>query len=282
MTDQWTERRPGFLEVDTVAHCGMSTAGQFVYTLNAVDLGSGWTEARAVWGKGERGILKAFQSIEEALPFPVRGFDSDNGTEFLNYHLNKYLRGRRRQIKQTRSREYKKNDNAHIEQKNWSHIRQTFGYDRFDNPDVVDLMNEVYSNEYSVFRNVFLPSVKLIAKERIGSKITKRYDAPQTPAQRLLAIRSIPEQSKVRLRAIFDSMNPFLLSDTIHQKVHAVLAIASLRPNHSIITLEQEPSVPKKNGKKTLTETTTKKRIANTQAGRSPANKTTRNKYKGK
>ena len=282
MTDQWTERRPGFLEVDTVGHCGASTAGQYVFTLNAVDLGSGWTEARAVWGKGERGVVKAFQGIEEALPFPVRGFDSDNGSEFLNYHLNTYLRGRRRQIKQTRSREYKKNDNAHVEQKNWSHIRQTFGYDRFDNPDAVELMNDVYANEYSLFRNFFLPSVKLIAKERIGSKIIKRYDAPQTPAQRLLAMRSIPEQTKARLRIIFENANPFILSDTVHRKVHAVLAIASLRPTHSIIALKQLPRVSNKSGSNTRNEPLPKNRIAITQAGTSTANKTTRNKYKGK
>ena len=281
-TDQWNERRPGFLEVDTVAHCGMSTAGQYVISLNGVDLASEWTEARAAWGKGERGVLQAFQSMEEALPFPLRGFDSDNGSEFLNHHMHTYLRGRKRQVQQTRSREYQKNDNAHIEQKNWTHIRQTFGYQRFDNPDVVELMNDVYANEYSLLRNLFLPSVKLIAKERIGSKTIKRHDAPQTPCQRLLSMRSIPEQTKQRLRELHKTLNPFMLSDTVHKKVHAILAKVSLHLMQSNVTHERGRLVSNKKGKDTLNASVPTKRTANQQAGRLPAAKTTKNNYKGK
>jgi len=281
-TEQWKERRPGFLEIDTVGHCGMSTAGQYVVSVNAVDLASGWTEARAVWGKGERGVLQAFQSMEKALPFPLRGFDSDNGSEFLNHHMHAYLRGRRRRVQQTRSREYKKNDNAHIEQKNWTHIRQTFGYQRFDNPDVVELMNGVYANEYSLLRNLFLPSVKLIAKERIGSKIIKRYDVPQSPSQRVLAMRSIPEQTKQRLTDLRQSLNPFLLSDTIHQKVHAVLAKVSLRLIQSTATNEHQRVVSNNSGKQTLNASQPTNRTASRQAGGHPAAKTTKQHYKGK
>jgi len=111
-TDQWQEKRPGFLEIDTVAHCGTSVAGMFVYSLNTVDIGSGWVEPRAVWGKGELNVLEAFRGIEQALPFRLRGVDADNGGEFINHHLEKYLRGRKRSVEFTRSREYKKNDPA--------------------------------------------------------------------------------------------------------------------------------------------------------------------------
>ncbi len=227
-TDQWREKRPGFLEVDTVAHCGTSTAGMFVYTLNTVDIGSGWVEPRAVWGKGEIGVLKAFQSIEGVLPFPLRGFDSDNGGEFINHHIEKYLRGRKRSVEYTRCREYNKNDNAHIEQKNWTHVRQLFGYERFDNPAVLHLMNDLYTQEYSLLMNFFLPSVKLQAKERIGSKLIKRHDRPQTPCERLLKSRSIPEQTKSRLRKMQASLNPFLLRQAVQHKAKTILCHCSL------------------------------------------------------
>jgi hypothetical protein len=228
-TEQWKEHRPGFLEVDTVAHCGTSSAGMFVFSLNTVDIASGWVEARAVWGKGERGVLEAFTGIEEALPFPLRGFDSDNGSEFINHHIDKYLRVRKRRVKQTRSREYKKNDNAHIEQKNWTHVRQIFGYERFDNPQVIDPMNDLYANEFSLLMNFFIPSVRLRKKERLGSKIIKRHDLPKTPCDRLLKSRSIPEQTKLRLRNLRLSLNPFVLHFTMQEKIKTILAKCSLR-----------------------------------------------------
>ena len=136
-TNQWQETRPGFFEADTVAHCGNSTAGQFVYTVNCVDIASGWTEQRAVWGKGERGVMAAIENIENTIPFALKGFDCDNGSEFRNWHLVGYLTDRKKPVTFTRARAYHKNDNAHIENKNWTHIRQYLGYQRFeqDSPD---------------------------------------------------------------------------------------------------------------------------------------------------
>lgn len=229
-TDQWQEKRPGFLEIDTVAHCGTSMSGMFVYSLNTVDIGSGWVEPRAVWGKGELNVLEAFRDIEQELPLPLRGVDADNGGEFINHHLEKYLRGRKRSVEFTRSREYKKNDNAHIEQKNWTHIRQTFGYERFDNPRVVELMNDLYAHEYSLLMNFFLPSVKLQEKQRIASKIVKKHDLPRTPCQRLLAARTLPDETKQRLRQLQQSLNPFLLHKIMKQKIKIILSQCSLRP----------------------------------------------------
>lgn len=238
-TEQWKEKRPGFLEVDTVAHCGSSMAGMFVYSLNTVDIGSGWVEPRAVWGKGELNVLEALRNIEQALPFRLRGVDADNGGEFINHHLETYLRGRKRRVEYTRSREYKKNDNAHIEQKNWTHIRQTFGYERIDNPTVVAAMNALYANEYSLLMNFFLPSVKLQHKHRIGSTIVKKHDAPLTPCQRLLASRSLSKETTLRLRKLQQSLNPFLLHRTIQQKVKLILQQRSLAP-----TSTSRPSRP--------------------------------------
>lgn len=228
-TNQWDEHRPGFLEVDTVGHCGTSTSGMFAYTLNTVDIASGWVEPRATWGKGEMGIVRAFQSIEESLPFPLRGFDSDNGSEFLNYHMERYLTGRKRPPEYTRSREYKKNDNAHIEGRNWTHIREYLGYQRFDNSEVIPLMNDLYANEYSLLLNFFLPSVKLQEKERIGSKIIKRHDKPTTPCDRLLASSYIPKEKKLWLNQQRQKLNPFILRTIVQQKLKRILQKCSLR-----------------------------------------------------
>ena len=218
-TDQWNETRPGFLEVDTVAHCGTSLAGQFAYTLNTVDIASQWTEPRAIWGKGEKGVVDALEDIEESLPFALKGIDSDNGSEFINYHVERHLTGRKRPVAYTRSREYKKNDNAHIEGRNWTHVRQLLGYERFDNPTVVALMNDLYSKEFSLWVNIFLPSMKLQSKERIGSQIKKRHDKAQTPCQRLLASPYVMKKTKERLRELQRTLNPFLLHQAVEEKV---------------------------------------------------------------
>lgn len=185
-TNQWDESRPGFLEADTVAHCGDTVAGMFAFTLDCVDIATGWTEQRAVWGKGETGVLEQLRHIEHSLPFPLLGFDSDNGSEFLNYHLFRHYTERKKPIQFTRSRAYHKDDNAHVEQKNWTHVRQWLGYDRLDNPLVVPLMNDLFTSQWRLFHNFFLPSVKLLAKEKIASKTIRRYDLPKTPYQRVI------------------------------------------------------------------------------------------------
>jgi hypothetical protein len=218
------------LEIDTVAHCGTTTSGMYAYTLNTVDIGSGWVEPRAIWGKGEKGVVTALEDIENSLPFRIRGVDVDNGSEVLNHHMEEYLTGRKRRPEYTRSREYKKNDNAHIEGRNWTHIRQYLGYERFDNPAVVALMNDLYANEYSLLINFFLPSVKLQEKERIGSKIIKRHDKPMTPCDRLLSSRHISKEKKQWLRERRSSLNPFLLHQAVHQKIKRIFRECSLRP----------------------------------------------------
>ena len=228
-TNQWDEHRPGFLEVDTVGHCGNSTAGMYALTLNTVDIASGWVEPRAIWGKGEMGVVVAFTSIEESLPFPLRGFDSDNGSEFLNYHMERYLTERKRPPEYTRSREYKKNDNAHIEGRNWTHIREYLGYQRFDNPAVVPLMNDLFANEYSLLLNFFLPSVKLQEKERLGSKIIKRHDKPTTPCDRLLASPYVTNEKKQWLKEQRQTLNPFILRTIVQQKLKRIQQKCSLR-----------------------------------------------------
>ena len=229
-TNQWEEFRPGFLEADTVAHCGGKTEGDYVNTVDFVDIATGWTEQRAVWGKGETSVLEQIQDVENSLPFELRGFDSDNGGEFLNYHLLRHFTDNRKTpIQFTRARSYKKDDNAHIEQKNYTHVRQKLGYRRFENQKMVDLLNDLYKNEWRLYHNFFLPSVKLIEKERIRSKIIKKHDKPKTPYQRVMEADSIdvPDSMKQKLTRQLESLNPFALKKIIDKKIEKILQLAS-------------------------------------------------------
>lgn len=226
-TEQWDEEKPGFLEADTVAHCGTSLAGSFVWSLTMTDICSAWTENRAVWNKGAIGVLTQIEDIENSLPFVILGFDSDNGNEFLNWHLLRYFTDEQRphQIQFTRSRPYHSDDNAHVEQKNWTHVRQLFGYERFGNQAVVELMNDLYKNEFSQMNNYFLPNTKLIEKQRVESKVLKKHDKPATPYQRLMKSEHISEKKKEELTKIYSSLNPFELKMIIKKKVDRIFRL---------------------------------------------------------
>jgi hypothetical protein len=223
--NQWDESIPGFIEADTVAHCGSSVAGQFVYTLNTVDIATGWTEQRALWGKGKRGVFEALKSIRDYLPFKVLGFDCDNGGELLNYMLLEYFTGQKNPVQYTRSREYKKNDNAHIEEKNWTHVRQFIGYQRFDKIQTVSMLNDLYLSEWRFYLNFFIPSFKLIEKKRVGAKIIKIFDPPLTPYQRLIKSDFIKPSVKKQLTKSFYSLDPFLLEKNLKCKIKSILKL---------------------------------------------------------
>jgi hypothetical protein len=224
-TEQWNETVPGFIEVDTVAHCGSSTAGMFVYTINSVDIATQWSEQRAVWGRGENGVINAIENIENSLPFELKGFDCDNGSEFLNWHLYHYFVQRKKPVNFTRSRAYRKNDNAHIEEKNWTHVRQYLGYERFDKIELVQHLNNLYTTEWRLLFNFFMPSVKLQDKIRVGSKVIKKHDQPKTPFQRVLESTEIPEDTKTQLKKDFENLNPFVLQRNMTAKIKAILKI---------------------------------------------------------
>jgi len=231
-TDQWNEFIPGFIESDTVHHCGETVAGQYVLTVNYDDIATGWTEQRAVWGKGETDVLQQTEDVENTLPFKILGFDSDNGGEFINNHLFKYFTQRSKNpVQFTRSRAYHSNDNSHVEQKNWTHVRQWLGYNRFENPKIVDLMNDLYKTEWHLYHNFFIPSVKLIEKKRVASKTIKRYDKPKTPYQRLLEADSvhIPEATKTELKELYQTLDPFELRDAIEKKTDKILKLSTKR-----------------------------------------------------
>jgi hypothetical protein len=223
-TNQWEETKPGFMEADTVAHCGTSLEGNFVWSLTMTDILLTWTEIRAVWNKGAYGVGIAVDDIEDNLPFEIKGFDCDNGSEFLNYHLiEKFAeRPKEKAIQFTRSRPYKKNDNAHVEQKNWTHVRQLFGYHRFDRECLVDMMNDLYRNEWSLYQNQFIPTMKCIKKVKINSKYRKKFDDPKTPYQRVLDCSDVSTEKKERLKKAHQLLNPFKLKRIIDKKLKCI------------------------------------------------------------
>ena len=230
-TDTWDVERPGFLEADLVSHSGESSHGEFIFSLNLTDIFSSWVETRAVMGKGQAGVCESLESVSEKLPFKVLGLDSDNGSEFINYHLFHWCD--KRSIQFTRSRPYKKDDNAHIEQKNWTHVRKFMGWDRYDSKEALDAMNDLYENELSVFMNLFQPSVKLIKTVRTGSRKKRIYDAPQTPLDRLLCSTYEDKKKLAELEALRERLDPFALSERINEKLEHIWSLARYRSKPS-------------------------------------------------
>ena len=225
-TDSWDINKPGFLEVDLVPHCGASAYGDYIYTLDTVDIHTTWSERRAVFGRGQTATLKAFEEIKQELPFPLLGIDSDNDQAFVNYHLKAFCD--KNNIQFTRGRPYKKDDNAHIEQKNWTHVRKIFGYCRYESEEALYLMNDLYRNELRLFQNFFQPSLKLVKKIRIGSKLKRIYDTPKTPFQRLCECKSGVRKEKIaELKKLFHSLNPVEFEEKISKKLNAIYRLAT-------------------------------------------------------
>ena len=226
----WEEGKAGWLEVDTVALCGGSVAGEFVWMVDAVDYATTWVEMRAMWGRGQAGTLAALRDMEASLPFELLGLDSDNGGEFLNYHVLSWLQQRPRPVFMTRSRPYKKDDNAHVEQKNWTHIRQSFGYERHDNPEVVEPINALAKGAYGQLLNYFHASLKLERKERNDGKIRRIYGDAQTPLSRVLASAEVTLQTKRRLEQEKARLNPFALKQEVTRSLKEIALLCRARP----------------------------------------------------
>lgn len=214
------EGRAGWLEVDTVALCGGSVAGDFIWMVDAVDYATAWVTVRAIWNRGQESTLEALKDMERTLPFPLLGLDSDNGGEFLNYHVLSWFQKRERPVFMTRSRPYKKDDNAHVEQKNWTHVRQWFGYERYENREMLEPMNELARGSYSEMLNYFHASLKL--KEKVRDKdggIKRVYEKAQTPLARVLASPEVSAERKEEFRKQKSLLNPFALKAEVDRKL---------------------------------------------------------------
>ena len=217
----------GHIEADTVAHGGDSVAGNILYSLTFTDVCTGWTEIRATWNKGSAGVLEQLKDIEQRLPFAIKSFHADNGSEFLNWPLWQYFQRPGQPVAFTRSRAYRKNDNAHVEQKNWTHVRQLFGYDRFEHPELVALMNRVYEH-WNLLQNHYRPTFKLRTKEKQGSRYRRRYEPPQTPYQRLLERPELPPEAKHKLKVLHEQLNPFALKKIVEQDLKLFFTTAGI------------------------------------------------------
>lgn len=235
-TDNDDVEQPGYLEADAVAHCGDSLSGDFIWSLTFTDILSQWTENRAIWNKGAAEVVARVQEVEGELPFPILSFDVDNGAEFLNHHLWRYFFDRPEPVSFARSRPYHKDDQAHVEQKNWTHVRQLLGYDRLANPAQVALINELYREAWDPFHNFFRPSMKLASKKRLRSRIQKKHDRPQTPYERLLAASSVSEERKRALRQRFEQLNPFVLKKEIERRLKIIFAVGPGNLKHESTT----------------------------------------------
>lgn len=226
-TDRWDVQCPGFTEVDLVSHSGNSASGEFAHSLNVTDIHTTWTESQAVLGRGEEAVQRALNAIAAELPFPLRGVDSDNGSEFINWHLQKWCE--HNDIQLTRGRPYKKDDNAHIEQKNWTHVRKLLGWERYDTHEAVAAINALYRQELRLWLNLFLPSVKLVRKVRVGSRMRRVYDGPRTPLERVQACPQAHPQKVAQLEQLRKRLDPFQLARTIERKLEHIYRLAHRR-----------------------------------------------------
>ena len=221
----WEDNQPGWLETDTVALCGGSVAGEFVWMVDGVDYATTWVEVRAMWGRGQEGTLAALQDVEASLPFALLGLDSDNGGEFINHHVLQWLQKRPQPVFMTRSRPNKKDDNAHVEQKNWTHVRQWFGYERYGHADLVEPMNVLLKGPYGQLLNYFHASLKLKRKQPVDGKLRRVYGAAQTPLARVLASAVVTDATKEKLRQKKSGLNPFALKLAVTKSMKEIEAM---------------------------------------------------------
>jgi hypothetical protein len=219
----WDDARPGFLELDLVAHCGETAAGEYFQTLDTVDVSTGWCECLALPQRNQRAVVAAMTELDQRLPFPLLGIDSDNDSAFLNDLLLRYCQTRK--LVFTRSRPYKKNDQAHVEQKNWSVVRRASGYDRYDSALALERLQSVY-RLLRLYTNFFQPVMKLQAKERVDSRVRKVYDEAQTPYHRVLASPHVSDQDKERLRQTYMTLNPVMLKRQLEAAQEALWQLA--------------------------------------------------------
>jgi len=269
-TDRWDVQNPGFTEVDLVSHSGNSASGEFAHTLNVTDIHTTWTESRAVLGRGQEAVQRALGEIAGVLPFRLLGVDSDNGSEFINWHLKRWCE--QKDIQLTRGRPYKKDDNAHIEQKNWTHVRKLLGWERYDTHEAVEAINDLYSQELGLWLNLFLPSVKLLKKVRVDSKVRRVYDGPRTPFERVRGCPQADREQVGRLEYLRKRLDPFQLARTIENKLERIHRLANRRlsPKQVEQTKANREKAVEKNARSASLEITNRLPLSHSHGGESP------------
>lgn len=220
---QWDDAQPGFMEVDLVAHCGVSPAGEYLNSLDMLDVKTRWVELAALRNRSQATVTAAIRDCQMRLPYPLRGLDSDNGAEFINHDLKRLCE--QEHITFTRCRPYKKNDQAYVEQKNWTAVRQVVGYERYEGEPACLALQALYQ-PLRLYLNFFQPVMVLVEKQRLGAKVSKRYDVPKTPYQRSLEAPEIDPAAKAHLRKLYDALNPAELLRQIHRRQAALWQLA--------------------------------------------------------
>lgn len=228
---EWDQMRLGFFEADLVAHCGESAEGSFLNTLVLVDIASGWTECMALLRRSEADVIGALNAVRQALPFPLLGLDTDNGSEFINYELLRYCR--EEEITFTRSRPYRKNDQAHVEEKNGSVVRRLIGYDRYEGVEAWRALTELYS-VLRWYQNFFQPSMKLLRKQRQGGQLRKFYDQAKTPYQRVLLSKDATDEQKASLEKLYPTLDPVALLSKIEEVQERFWQYAYVKPGNPV------------------------------------------------
>ena len=226
---EWDTAEVGYTEMDTVAHCGSSTSGEFVNTLSNTEIASGWWEGEAIMGKTQDSTFHAARKIRERTPYSWKGIDTDNGSEFIGEALHKYCR--RENLVFTRSRPSRKNDNAYIEEKNWTHVRKILGYLRYDTWEELSIINGLYRGDLRLYKNFFQPVMKLIHKERIGGHIKRKYGIPSTPYQRLMESGQLSEQAREKLQKLYLTLNPAQLKRSTDKQLEELYQTYSRKSN---------------------------------------------------
>jgi hypothetical protein len=222
LTD-WDTKTVGYVEMDLVCHCGASTGGEYINTLSVMEIASGWWEAEAVMGRGQRRTFEAIAAIRQRSGFEWKGIDCDNDSAFINAHLLRYCT--EQGLDFTRSRPNRKNDNAYIEQKNYTHVRKPLGYLRYDTDEELEIINSLYRDELRLFKNFFQPVMKLIQKQRIDGRLKRKYDVPKTPYQRLIESGQLTQDKAQSLRRLYEKLNPAELKNAIDQKLDKLYEI---------------------------------------------------------
>jgi len=241
LTD-WDTAKVGYVEMDLVCHCGASTAGEFINTLSVMEISSGWWEAEAIMGRGQKRTLDAIEAIRGRMPFDWKGIDSDNDSAFINAHLLKYCG--QEGLEFTRSRPSRKNDNAYIEQKNYTHVRRPLGYLRYDTEEELSIINDLYRNELRLYKNFFQPVMKLQRKERVDGRLKRLYDVAKTPYQRLIESGQVSKEKMESLRRIYQGLNPIELKKEIDAKLDRLYQLYHKKKKGTITVNPYKKQVP--------------------------------------
>ncbi|MDA2920160.1 transposase family protein, partial [Desulfobacterota bacterium AH_259_B03_O07] len=238
LSDEQDRTRLGNIQMDLVEHCGQSARGEYINTLSTTDINSGWWEGEAVMGRSQHGVFDGILQVRRRFPFDFKEIHSDNGTEFINWHLLRYTN--KEDLGFSRSRPNKKNDNCFVEQKNWTHVKKFVGYFRYDNTKELKILNDLYRNELRVYKNFFQPVIKLISKERRGGRVHRKYDDPKTPYQRVMESKEVEQKVKQELRKIYLDLNPAQLKREIDDKLNKLFKVYQQKNGSQKLTIKKK------------------------------------------